>query len=119
MVFASGVNTLFEVNFIVGTFLSIVTNHIAFTLLGHNVTNHTLLTVEIIANLIRFVRSIALRKHRLALHGAQGVLSSIGKNRSTVDVHRDDICSQINLFIGHLALTIQVSKAVLSKHNGI
>ena len=119
MIVACSVNTLFKVNLIVGTFLGIITDDIPLTLLSDDVTDDTLLTIEVVAYLVSFIRCLPLREDRLSLHRTQRILATVGKDSSAVNVHGNDIGCQFYLLIGYLSFAIKVGKAILGKDNGV
>ena len=87
VVLASGVDTLFEVNLIIGTLLGVVTYDITLTLLSNNITDDTFLTGEVIAYLIGFIGRLSLSKDRLSLYHAQRIFTPIGIDGGAVNIH--------------------------------
>ena len=119
MVITSRILSMTHIDFIIGSFLGFLTYHISFTLLGHNLIDKTFLALEVIAHFLRLIRSITILEDRQARFHSRTVYHTTGIDRAAIHVHGNHLGSQLNLFVIHLTLTIQISKASFRKHDGV
>ncbi len=90
MMVTSGIASIFHEDFIIGTFLGLVTRHIAFSLLSDDIRYSSLFTLEVIAYGFRIVSCIAIFKHRFPFFHAGRILNTISVNSTAVEIHRDN-----------------------------
>ena len=121
VVVARGVASLLHVQFIASTFLGVVARHVAFALLAHHIADQAFLALEVVTDGIGLVRSLPIFEDGHALHHAQRVFHTVCIDRAAVQIHGDDLCSQLDVLVGiiHLALAIEMGIAVLGEDNGV
>ena len=119
MIVARGITTVFQIDFIATTLLGIVAYHIAFALLTLDIGDDTLFAVEVVAYGLSFVRGIAFFKNRNTFGNARRIGNTMGKYRTTVHVHRDDIGREFYLLIIDFSTSIQVRESSLRESNRV
>ena len=109
---ASSILTRSHVNFIVRSLLGFLTHDIPFSLLSNNLIDKTLLTLEVIAHLLRLIRCFTVLKDRQSGFHTCTIHNTTGINRTTVHIHGNHFGSQFYLFIVHLTLAIQMHQTI-------
>ena len=117
VVVARGVASVLHVVLLVVALLGTLAGDVSFPLFGGDVVDETALRLEVVAHLLRLIRSLAVLEHRFALDGSRGVLHSVGVDNAAVHVHRHDGGSQLDGLVIDFRIAIHAGKAVDGCHD--
>ena len=106
VVITGGISATLHVKLIISTFFGIITGNISFALLADNITDNAFLTLEIIPDSIRFIRSLSIFKNRSTLGYTQRIFYTMSIHCTTIHIHGNDISSQFYLLIINLTLPV-------------
>ncbi|EJX07953.1 hypothetical protein EVA_03936 [gut metagenome] len=98
MMIARGISTAPHEKFIIQSFLSIMSCHIAFSLLANHITDDTFFTLKVITYGISFIRSFSVFKHRSTFNSTQRILYPMSIDCTAIHIHSNYISRQFNRF---------------------
>ena len=119
VVVAGGVASVLDVVFIVFHLLGSSAGEITFALLCDYVGDESLLALEVVAHRLRFIFTARVLEHRRTLKVAHAVGASKRIHLAVVHVHLYFHRLEVNLPIGHLALSIHIGIIAAEEHQRI
>ena len=100
---AGGVTTIFEIDVVVGHLLRNATRHVAFALLGSDVTDEALGRLEVVGHGARLIFARTVLEDRFALEFSRnGVGHTIGMHERTVERKLETLGIKGDVGIGDL-----------------
>ena len=119
MVITGSIFSMAHVNLVIGSFFSLLTGDISFTLLCDNIIDESFLCLEIIAHNFGFVGSFSILEYRRAGFYPRCIGHTSCVDCTAVHIHGDNCRSQLDVLIIDLSFPIKMCIPFLRKDNGV